>query len=93
MNKRIISLIFTSFLLISCGGESKKQIKELKASGYETHHTDIQLAYLNSENYQDTTPYVGNLSKSAPNPTHLSWKQKQIMSQFIFMKVMTPLKK
>lgn len=74
MNKRLISLIFTSFLLISCGGESKKQIKELKASGYETHHTDIQLAYLNSENYQDTTPYVGNLSKSAPNPTHLSWE-------------------
>ena len=95
MKKQIITLLFTSLLLVGCGSsggdtsvsESSsgqatseqssvevKQITNLTATGYEVRHTDIQLAYLNSENYQDTTPYVGNLSKSAPNPTHLSWE-------------------
>lgn len=76
MKKQVLTLLFTSFLLISCGGESKKQIKNLTATGYENHHTEIQQTYLDSENYLDTTPYCGNLSKSAPNPVHLAWESE-----------------
>ncbi len=38
------------------------------------HFTDIQLTYLQSENYADTTPYNGNMSKSEPLPVKLTWK-------------------
>ena len=53
--------------------EEISAITNLEVTGYEVRHTDIQLTYLDSGNYLDTTPYVGNLSKSAPNPVHISW--------------------
>ena len=53
--------------------EEIKRIENLTATGYKVRHTDIQLRYLDSENYTDTTPYDGNLSKSAPVPVALSW--------------------
>lgn len=87
MKKQIITLLFTSLLLVGCGSSSQasseqsseevKQITNLTATGYEVRHTDIQLAYLDSENYTDTTPYDGNLSKSAPNPVHFSWESEK----------------
>lgn len=112
MNKKIITLLFTSILLVSCSSgdnptsetsstsqvsqstvtssetsseelsseeisseEEISAITNLEVTDYEVRHTDIQLTYLDSGNYLDTTPYVGNLSKSAPNPVHISWDE------------------
>lgn len=84
---KLLAYLSISLLLVGCGsGESTSSSKEsntgtieavftsFTVSGYETRHTDIQLAYLDSTNYEDTTPYDGNLSKSAPNPVHLVWE-------------------
>ena len=56
MNKKIISLLFTSILLVGCGSSSGetsseqtssseeiKNITGLTVTGFETRHTDIQL--------------------------------------------------
>ena len=37
------------------------------------HFTAEQLNYLSSDDYSDTTPYNGNMSKSDPNPVRLTW--------------------
>lgn len=47
--------------------------KNLTAEGMENVHTEYQLAYLTSEDYNDTGFACGTASWSAPNPIVLSW--------------------
>ena len=69
---RKISVFSVLFVLAACNG--KVTFSELSASGYEQRYTKAQLAYLERENYHDTTPYNGNMSESAPKPVKLSFK-------------------
>ena len=43
---------------------------EITSSG---HFTEIQAAYLNKEDYTDTSPYNGNMSVSKPASVFLNW--------------------
>ena len=77
MNKvfRYLPLIFiTPLTLASCSGS----ISSLKNKRNGQRVTDIQYAYLSSENIADTSPYNGNMSVSAPNPIRLSWSGQNI---------------
>lgn len=47
-------------------------ITNLKAET-KGHFTEPQFNYLSSENYEDTTPYNGNLSVSKPEPVSITW--------------------
>ena len=44
------------------------------------HFTEAQLGYLTKEAYDDTTPYNGNMSVSAPKPVVLSWEAENASS-------------
>ena len=66
----VASLLMVSSL-VACNDFSSVTEFMATTSG---HYSDIQLVYLQSENYADTTPYNGNMSKSDPNPVRLTWK-------------------
>lgn len=83
-----LPLLLVACFTVSCGSKSvdslnvgqrevTKEAEEVLVNGIQNpiRHTDIQLAYLNSEDYSDTTPYNGNMSVSAPKPVVLSWKR------------------
>ena len=71
MNKifKISFALMTVTLLSACSMKSSN----LTSKGSK-HFTAEQEAYLKSETYDDTTPYNGNMSISAPEATVLSWK-------------------
>ena len=71
MNKifKISFALATVTLLSACSMKSSN----LTSKGSK-HFTAEQETYLKSETYDDTTPYNGNMSISAPEATVLSWK-------------------
>ena len=71
MNKipRLLPLLFT-ICLTSC---SESVSKNINASREGSRPSDIQMAYLNSSDYSDTSPYHGGLSVGLPTPIRLSW--------------------
>lgn len=75
--KRIITAISSLVILaslVACeSAQSGPFVKDFKADVKE-HFNEEQLNYLRSENYADTTPYNGNMSKSKPVPVTFSWK-------------------
>ena len=74
--KKVLSRIFILSmvtLLSSCSGDIKGEFSNIKTSGNDVRHTDAQLNYLNNTDPFETSPYNGNMSVSAPNPTTLSW--------------------
>lgn len=70
MNKsfKIVLGLATVALLTAC----QVSITKLSSTGSK-HFTLEQSAYLKSDNISDTSPYNGNMSLSAPEPTLLKW--------------------
>ena len=79
MNNRVLKALSLSLIsaLASCS-LTVKSIDDLEADRSGHRLTEAQLAYINSENYGDTTPYNGNMSVSAPNPVTIKWKSTGI---------------
>lgn len=74
MKNHLKFIPFLSLVAILCSCNTQVSFSNLSSSGFEQRHTDAQLAYLNSTDYLDTSPYTGNMSVSAPNPVVLSWE-------------------
>ena len=66
-NYRVLFCLGSVVLLTACSAPSGLSVKG------STHFTEIQETYLKSANIEDTTPYNGNMSMSAPAPTLLKW--------------------
>ena len=66
-NYRVLFCLGSVILLTACSAPSGLSVKG------STHFTEIQETYLKSANIEDTTPYNGNMSMSAPAPTLLKW--------------------
>lgn len=75
MNKsvRFIFGLSLTILMTGCSGS----ISKLSVTGC-SHFSDIQEVYLKSSNYEDTTPYNGNMSLSIPAATVLKWSGSNI---------------
>ena len=82
MKKKLVLLLLPLMLLTSCVIEPKLYFIDMMVIGYDDMHTEIQLNYINSDNYEDTTPYSGNLSKSAPNPISFSWNTSEKVDKY-----------
>ena len=68
---KIIPSLMIAACLAACNDFSPVTELEATPSG---HFTDIQLVYLQSNDYTDTSPYNGNMSKSDPTPVSISFK-------------------
>ena len=72
--------LFISLMIVSLSACNVKSLSDLSVSEETSRHTAAQMAYLTSADYSSTSPYNGNMSVSAPNPVHLSWKSKGLKS-------------
>ncbi|MBO4856598.1 MAG: tyrosine-protein phosphatase [Bacilli bacterium] len=76
-NYRVLFSLASVILLTACSAPSG-----LKVTG-STHFTEVQEAYLKSSNIEDTTPYNGNMSLSAPAPTVLKWSGSSLQGYVV----------
>lgn len=68
-NKFLLPLLIVS-TLVACNSNATYSNLKAEVSG---HFTPEQATYLNSDKYDDTTPYNGNMSVSKPLPVSISW--------------------
>lgn len=65
-----LSTVISLLSLVACNG----YISNIKCVN-DGHYTEEQLKYLTSDKIDDTTPYNGNMSISAPKPIVVSFKR------------------
>ena len=76
-----ISILFVVTCLAGCADTSPITDLKVETSG---HFTAEQLNYLASQDYSETSPYNGNMSKSIPSPVRFDWKGGQGQYRFSF---------